>query len=106
MEREYIASLFMNGGSQAVRLPKDCRFEGDAVRVRKQGNAVILEPLEKRQWSPGFWERLHTLAAQADIEAPERRLGSSDHRYAIFDDESDEQRAGAVPASRTEAPST
>jgi|GEM_PF-1881411 len=38
------AKLFMHGGSQAVRLPKAFRFEGKEVRVRKEGNAVILEP--------------------------------------------------------------
>jgi antitoxin VapB len=42
------AKLFQNGGSQAVRLPRECRFpEGDTeVLVRRVGNRVILEPLE------------------------------------------------------------
>ena len=84
MAREYTAALFMNGGSQAVRLPKECRFEGNAVRVRKEGSRVILEPIEPRQWSPGFWERMHAMAEGSDLEAPER-LRSSEHRYAIFD---------------------
>ena len=39
------AKLFWAGRSQAVRLPKDFRFEGDEVRIRKQGAAVILEPI-------------------------------------------------------------
>ena len=38
------AKLFMNGRSQAVRLPKDFRFEGDQVYIKKVGNAVILIP--------------------------------------------------------------
>ena len=38
------AKLFKVGGSQAVRLPKDFRFAGDRVRIRKEGVAVILEP--------------------------------------------------------------
>ena len=38
------AKLFMNGGSQAVRLPKSCRFEGDEVYVMKMGGAVMLVP--------------------------------------------------------------
>ena len=38
------AKLFRVGGSQAVRLPKDFRFAGDRVRIRKEGAAVILEP--------------------------------------------------------------
>lgn len=43
------AKLFKVGGSQAVRLPKDFRFTGDRVRIRKDGNAVILEPVERSE---------------------------------------------------------
>jgi antitoxin VapB len=39
------AKLFWTGRSQAVRLPKDFRFEGDEVRIRRHGAAVILEPI-------------------------------------------------------------
>ncbi|MFN2601677.1 MAG: antitoxin [Gemmatimonadaceae bacterium] len=42
------ASLFMNGRSQAVRLPKEFRFEGTHVFVRKEGNRVILSPADDR----------------------------------------------------------
>ena len=35
--------LFWSGGSQAVRLPKEFRMEGEVVRIRKQGAAVALE---------------------------------------------------------------
>ena len=41
------AKLFMHGRSQAVRLPKEFRFEGTEVRVSKVGDKVILEPMEK-----------------------------------------------------------
>jgi virulence-associated protein VagC len=39
------AKLFWSGRSQAVRLAKDFRFRGKEVRIRRHGNAVILEPL-------------------------------------------------------------
>lgn len=39
------ARIFWSGRSQAVRLPKEFRMKGAAVRIRKQGTAVILEPL-------------------------------------------------------------
>lgn len=42
------ASLFMNGRSQAVRLPKEFRFEGTHVFARKDGNRVILSPEDDR----------------------------------------------------------
>ena len=38
------AKLFRNGQSQAVRLPKDFRFEGEKVFVKRVGNAVVLIP--------------------------------------------------------------
>ncbi|MBN8510310.1 MAG: AbrB/MazE/SpoVT family DNA-binding domain-containing protein [Burkholderiales bacterium] len=36
------AKLFTHGGSQAVRLPKEFRFEGTEVHVRRVGNEVVL----------------------------------------------------------------
>jgi len=39
------AKLFPNGQSQAVRLPKACRFDGDEVIVKRLGDAVLLLPL-------------------------------------------------------------
>ena len=38
--------LFKVGRSQAVRLPKEFRFEGTQVYVRRMGNAVVLLPCE------------------------------------------------------------
>jgi antitoxin VapB len=36
------AKIFVNGRSQAVRLPKDCRFSGKEVGVKKVGDVVLL----------------------------------------------------------------
>lgn len=55
------AKLFENGRSQAVRLPKECRFSGDEVSVSKVGDAVILLPKNNR-WS-GFLTRLDMFTA-------------------------------------------
>jgi len=40
-----IAKIFKHGRSQAVRLPRAFRFEGDRVRVRRLGKGVLLEPI-------------------------------------------------------------
>ena len=40
-----IARVFMSGRSQAVRLPKAFRLEGDRVRVRREGRKLVLEPI-------------------------------------------------------------
>jgi antitoxin VapB len=45
------AKLFNNGRSQAVRLPKELRFSGDDVYIKKIGNMVILLP-KNDPWSP------------------------------------------------------
>lgn len=46
------AKLFRNGSSQAVRLPKDYRFQGSEVYIKAVGRAVILLPID------GTWESL------------------------------------------------
>jgi antitoxin VapB len=46
MAERGIARLFKHGRSQAVRLPAEFRMPGDKVRVRRDGNAIVLEPLE------------------------------------------------------------
>jgi len=43
------AKIFTNGNSQAVRLPKECRFTGNEVIVKKIGDSVMLMPKEK-EW--------------------------------------------------------
>jgi antitoxin VapB len=52
MGKRGIAKLFRNGRSQAVRLPREFRFEGDAVRVRRVPEGVLLEPMisDPEEW--------------------------------------------------------
>ena len=57
MER---AKIFWSGRSQAVRLPKDFRFDGQEVRIRRHGSTVILEPL------PTNWAWLDSIAGKLD----------------------------------------
>ena len=56
------AKLFRNGGSQAVRLPRNCRFpEGESeVAVRRMGRRIILEPVE--EWPGHFLKSLGSLS--------------------------------------------
>jgi antitoxin VapB len=41
-----LAKIFWSGRSQAVRLPKEFRFEGSEVRIRREGSRVILTPAD------------------------------------------------------------
>ena len=63
------AKVFTHGGSQAVRLPKEFRFDGSEVRIRKDGDRVILEPVE-RDWD-AFWAEIDRLAAEAGEPFPD-----------------------------------
>ena len=47
------AKVFMTGRSQAVRLPKEYRFEGDEVLIKRVGDAVVLLP-RTRSWDTLF----------------------------------------------------
>jgi antitoxin VapB len=49
----HIAKIFMNGRSQAVRLPKEFRFDCDEVYVIKQGDSIVLSPA-KPTWDDFF----------------------------------------------------
>ncbi|MFD1559125.1 antitoxin [Paraburkholderia silviterrae] len=57
-----IAKIFKHGGSQAVRLPKEFRFDAEEVRIRRHGTAVILEPV------PQDWAWLTQLIGPVDTD--------------------------------------
>jgi antitoxin VapB len=69
------AKIFQNGGSQAVRLPKSCRFSDDLdeVIVKRRGKQIILEPAD--EWPAEFLKCLG--AWTEDIpRPPARAMGS------------------------------
>jgi antitoxin VapB len=78
-----IARLFKNGRSQAVRLPREFRFEGDRVRVRRVGRGVLIEPLvtDVSQW----FAELDRFGPQPFM--PEGRLQPRTPRKKIFDED-------------------
>lgn len=49
------AKLFINGRSQALRLPKAYRFEGEEVYIKRISQGVLLMPKDKTVW--GVWEK-------------------------------------------------
>ena len=70
------ARLFKNGSSQAVRLPKEFRFDGDEVAIRRMGEAVVLMPLRYRKK-----DLLDLLAELGPVELAARDQGDwSDKR--------------------------
>jgi antitoxin VapB len=51
-------TIFLNGRSQAVRIPKELRFEGKEVSIRRLGDGVLLEPVKESVWPAGYFERV------------------------------------------------
>ena len=80
------AKLFMNGRSRAVRLPREFRFEGDHVRVRRTGRGVLVEPVftDVSEW----FAELERLATESLM--PQRRQQPPAPKRDVFD--------GDVPA--------
>ena len=72
------AKLFQNGRSQAVRLPKEYRFKGDRVVIRKIGNAVVLLPLDNP------WQVLEEGLGRFSSDFPYRRQPRKQQRRAKF----------------------
>lgn len=70
-----LAKLFMNGRSQAVRLPKEFRFEGeDEVMIKKMGDVVMLIP--KNKWEDIIVNALRTFPEDVAFD---RIDNQSDH---------------------------
>ncbi|MDE6725660.1 MAG: type II toxin-antitoxin system VapB family antitoxin [Ruminiclostridium sp.] len=75
----YTAKVFVNGGSQAVRLPKQFRFSDDEIYVKKIGDSILLVPKDKL-WETflegvdGFTEDYFE-AVEDRVEAVEEREG-------------------------------
>lgn len=71
------AKLFMNGRSQAVRLPAEYRFEGKEVYITKEGDKVILSP-KPTSWDDFFDNPLQAtpdfMAKRKDLPLQERAL--------------------------------
>ena len=71
------AKIFKNGRSQAVRLPKEFRFDCDEVFVQKQGDKVILSAIELG-WDE-FFDSISVfsedfLAEQEDLPPQDRSI--------------------------------
>ena len=74
------AKLFQNGQSQAVRLPKKYRFDGDKVIIKRVGNAVVLLPCEDS------WETLfESLEQFSDDFMEDRQQPKSQERASAFE---------------------
>ena len=72
------AKLFKNGQSQAVRLPRDFRFDDDYVFIKKEGKVVMLIPAK------GSWQSLfNSLNKFSDDFLADRKQPLTQKREAL-----------------------
>ena len=66
------------------------------VFIRRDGDAVVLEPVRKVPWPPGHWERLESLGPVSDDFAAPGPLPESPHRdrALVAMDDADVAEAG------------
>ena len=74
------AKIFQNGKSQAIRLPKEYRFEGTKVYVKRIGNAVVLIP-EHDSWQT----LIESLSQFSDDFMLERQQPAIQDRAELFE---------------------
>ena len=67
--REYRAKVFRNGRSQAIRLPKELRFDEQEkeVRVWRERGRLVVESID--EWPEDFWRLFGSVP---DLELPQR----------------------------------
>uniref|UniRef100_UPI004056FA13 antitoxin n=1 Tax=Candidatus Electrothrix sp. TaxID=2170559 RepID=UPI004056FA13 len=76
------AKLFTNGRSQAVRLPKEFRFTGKEVFIKKTGVGILLLPKEQSVWD--IWEQ--TLLQGGEPILPERNQAKEQQQREGLDE--------------------
>lgn len=64
-----VAKVFMTGRSQAVRLPKSCRFDTAEVSVRRVGRSVVLTPLDD-DWATAVRALFEAPLPDVELERP------------------------------------
>jgi virulence-associated protein VagC len=53
-----VAEIVHIGDGQVARLPEEFQFDTESVSIRREGEAVILEPVKPATWPAGFFETI------------------------------------------------
>lgn len=65
------ASLFRNGRSQAVRIPVEFEMPGKEVTIRKEGEALVIEPKAMPAVAPKSWAEFFDNLEPVDVDFPD-----------------------------------
>jgi antitoxin VapB len=80
------ARVFWSGRSQAVRLPKEFRVNGDEVRIRRVGSKIILEPMQNDwawldAWRENYGKFDDDFVAAVNEEVPQQERPELDELF-------------------------
>jgi antitoxin VapB len=89
MSKMMTAKLFRNGGSQAVRLPAEFKFDGEIVYIRHGDRAgeVVLSSRDEDGALARFLERVSELEEELEFDLGRDALDESLDRRVLFEDE-------------------
>ena len=77
-----IAKLFMSGRSQAIRLPKEFRMEGEEVNIQRSGNVLIITPKPLQEswddWYESFNKMSGVLPEREELQEQQEREAFND----------------------------
>ncbi len=74
-------TVFISGGSQAVRIPKELRIDAKRVEIERKGATLVLRPLpDENSWPEGYLESF----AAGKIDDSFVRQPQGDHREVKF----------------------
>lgn len=83
------AKIFTNGGSQAVRLPKEFRLKGSEVEIWREGDEIRMRPVSDRE----SWRKLFAEMDRLgfDVNFPEVERAKEFERSFVLDDPSQDR---------------
>jgi antitoxin VapB len=76
-----VAKVFLNGRSQAIRIPKEFRVESDEVYIEKVGDTLVITPKKENHWD-SFSEALEKVDTSDFMK--ERTEPPMDQREELF----------------------
>ena len=68
-----VVEIVRADGAQLVKLPEGFQLEGDIVSIRRQGQAIVLEPVKPATWPPEFFELIQ-IDDPAFVRPPQGQL--------------------------------
>ena len=79
-----ITTVFANGGSQAVRIPRQYRFDTARVSVQPMNGGVLLMPVRSKPTLEDFFARCDELDEEDRVALSDVRRSTCPQRRELF----------------------